>query len=240
MALPTGAGAVTVASVCHATKRDIAAYFKPSRHCCEIMRCPADCLGGKDNATCAGWEDYRESLGWRRSRHSRFLRLRQVLLFGCSLHRCGRTRMSRRNGHPPADGRGVSRGPRITIVSPPPTGGLVRSPVNLRLHFESFGGAKINAESVVITYKKVPPIDLTQRVTAFITSAGIAIPVAEVPPGTHVMFDCHGTIDLYCWDGGKTWVVEGELEGGAKRFAEATAAVAQMLLSAMRDRKSVV
>jgi hypothetical protein len=25
-----------------------------------------------------------------------------------------------------------------------------------------------------------------------------------VEPGTHVMFDCHGTIDLYCWDGGKT------------------------------------
>jgi Xaa-Pro aminopeptidase len=48
------------------------------------------------------------------------------------------------------------------------------------------------------------------------------------------MFDCHGTIDLYCWDGGKTWVVEGEPEGAAKRFADATAAVAQMLLSAMR------
>jgi hypothetical protein len=28
-----------------------------------------------------------------------------------------------------------------------------------------------------------------------------------VEPGSHVMFDCHGTIDLYCWDGGKTWVV---------------------------------
>ena len=23
----------------------------------------------------------------------------------------------------------------------------------------------------------------------------------EVRPGSHVMFDCHGTIDLYCWDG---------------------------------------
>jgi hypothetical protein len=88
----------------------------------------------------------------------------------------------------PADttaGRGISRGPRITIVSPPPAGGLVRSPVNFRLRFETFGGAKINAESVVITYKKIPPIDLTQRVTAFITSEGIAMPVAEVPPGTH-------------------------------------------------------
>jgi Xaa-Pro dipeptidase len=55
-----------------------------------------------------------------------------------------------------------------------------------------------------------------------------------VEPGTHVMFDCHGTIDLYCWDGGKTWVVEGEAEGGAKGFADATVAVAQMLLSDMR------
>ena len=55
-----------------------------------------------------------------------------------------------------------------------------------------------------------------------------------VEPGSHVMFDCHGTIDLYCWDGGKTWVVEGEPEGAAKRFADATAEVAQMLLGAMR------
>jgi Xaa-Pro dipeptidase len=55
-----------------------------------------------------------------------------------------------------------------------------------------------------------------------------------VEPGTHVMFDCHGTIDLYCWDGGKTWVVEGEPEGAAKRFADATAQVADMLIAAMR------
>ncbi len=56
----------------------------------------------------------------------------------------------------------------------------------------------------------------------------------EVAPGTHVMFDCHGTIDLYCWDGGKTWVVEGEPEGGAKLFADATAKVGEALLAAMR------
>jgi Xaa-Pro aminopeptidase len=56
----------------------------------------------------------------------------------------------------------------------------------------------------------------------------------EVTPGTHVMFDCHGTLDLYCWDGGKTWVVGGEPEGGAKQFATATAAVAEALLEAMR------
>jgi Xaa-Pro aminopeptidase len=56
----------------------------------------------------------------------------------------------------------------------------------------------------------------------------------EVEAGTHVMFDCHGTIDLYCWDGGKTWVVEGEPEGDAKRWANATSAVAETLLAAMK------
>jgi len=56
----------------------------------------------------------------------------------------------------------------------------------------------------------------------------------EVAPGTHVMFDCHGTIDLYCWDGGKTWVVEGEPDGGARLFAKATAQVGEALLDAMR------
>jgi Xaa-Pro aminopeptidase len=56
----------------------------------------------------------------------------------------------------------------------------------------------------------------------------------EVARGTHVMFDCHGTLDLYCWDGGKTWVVEGEPEGGAKQFARATVAAGDALLEAMR------
>ena len=61
----------------------------------------------------------------------------------------------------------------------------------------------------------------------------------EVTPGTHVMFDCHGTLDLYCWDGGKTWVVQGEPEGGAKRFAAATARVGEALLEAMRPGRRV-
>ena len=56
----------------------------------------------------------------------------------------------------------------------------------------------------------------------------------EVGPGTHVMFDCHGTIDLYCWDGGKTWVVDGAPQGEAKRYAAATSAVSETLLAEMR------
>jgi Xaa-Pro aminopeptidase len=61
----------------------------------------------------------------------------------------------------------------------------------------------------------------------------------EVTRGTHVMFDCHGTLDLYCWDGGKTWVVEGQPEGGAKRFAAATARVSEALLEAMRPGRKI-
>jgi Xaa-Pro aminopeptidase len=57
---------------------------------------------------------------------------------------------------------------------------------------------------------------------------------SEVEAGTHVMFDCHGTIDLYCWDGGKTWVVDGEPEGEAQRWARATSAVAETLIGAMK------
>jgi Xaa-Pro aminopeptidase len=55
-----------------------------------------------------------------------------------------------------------------------------------------------------------------------------------VEPGTHIMFDCHGTLDLYCWDGGKTWVVDGEPRGDAKAYARATAAAGEALLEAMR------
>src|SRR5262249_11791436 len=43
-----------------------------------------------------------------------------------------------------------------------------------------------------------------------------------VERGMHVMFDCHGTLDLYCWDGGKTWVVGGEPDAEGKRNLRAT------------------
>jgi Xaa-Pro dipeptidase len=56
----------------------------------------------------------------------------------------------------------------------------------------------------------------------------------EIRRGTSVMFDCHGTLELYCWDGGKTWVAGDEPAGVCKRNAEATARVAEALLEAMR------
>lgn len=56
----------------------------------------------------------------------------------------------------------------------------------------------------------------------------------EVARGAHVMFDCHGTLDLYCWDGGKTWVAGDEPTAVGKRNADATANVSEALLEAMR------
>lgn len=57
---------------------------------------------------------------------------------------------------------------------------------------------------------------------------------APVGAGTHVMFDCHGTLELYCWDGGKTWVVDGEPEGVGKVRETATSEVAAALIAAMK------
>jgi Xaa-Pro dipeptidase len=59
----------------------------------------------------------------------------------------------------------------------------------------------------------------------------------ELERGQHVMFDCHGTLDLYCWDGGKTWVVGGEPQGEGKRNLRATAQVAEQLISEMKPGK---
>ena len=68
--------------------------------------------------------------------------------------------------------------------------------------------------------------------TAIVLQSSLEDGVIE--PGAHVMFDCHGTLDLYCWDGGKTWATGDAPEGTGKRNAEATARAAEALIAAMR------
>ena len=77
------------------------------------------------------------------------------------------------------------RRPSILVVSPPPEAGLMHSPIDLKLRFHAFGGAEIDPESVVVTYLKHPTIDITQRITPFITAEGIEIDKVDVPPGAH-------------------------------------------------------
>ena len=83
-----------------------------------------------------------------------------------------------------ADRRGILRGPRVVVVSP---GDPVSSPLRFQLKFESFGGAKIDTDSVKVLFLRTPNVDLTSRVKPFIQADGINIQDAELPPGEYMM-----------------------------------------------------
>ncbi|HKH02716.1 MAG TPA: hypothetical protein VKB08_18620 [Bradyrhizobium sp.] len=82
------------------------------------------------------------------------------------------------------DNRGITRGPRIELVS----GTLpIHSPTHLLVKFTSYGGAKIDADSVKVTYLKSPTVDLTPRLKPFLQPTGIDMPDAELPAGDHTV-----------------------------------------------------
>ncbi|MHC4044495.1 hypothetical protein [Bradyrhizobium sp. 23AC] len=83
-----------------------------------------------------------------------------------------------------ADRRGILRGPRVEVVSP---GETVHSPLRLQLKFEAFGGAKIDPDSVKVTYLRTPNVDLTPRTKPFIRRDGINILDAELPAGEYTL-----------------------------------------------------
>jgi hypothetical protein len=80
---------------------------------------------------------------------------------------------------------GIERGPDIVAVYPAAETGLIQSPFNFRVKFEPHGGTRIDLDSLVVTYKRIPSIDLTARLRAFTQPGGIDMPGAEVPPGSH-------------------------------------------------------
>ncbi|EKS40253.1 hypothetical protein [Afipia clevelandensis] len=91
---------------------------------------------------------------------------------------------------PPAKGavgvatRGITRGPKVAYVS---AADPAKSPMRLQLKFESFGGAKIDTDSLKVTYVKTPSVDLTPRLKPFIKPDGIDMPDAELPAGDHLI-----------------------------------------------------
>jgi hypothetical protein len=82
------------------------------------------------------------------------------------------------------DRRGITRGPKIDAA---PMGDQVHSPMHFQLKFESFGGAKIDPESVKVTYLRTPNVDLTPRIKAFVQATGIDMPDVELPVGDHMV-----------------------------------------------------
>lgn len=83
-----------------------------------------------------------------------------------------------------ADRRGILRGPKIQVVV---VGDTVHSPTRLQLKFESFGGTKIDPDSVKVTYLRTPNVDLTPRLKPYIQPGGIDMPDAELPQGEHLV-----------------------------------------------------
>jgi hypothetical protein len=79
--------------------------------------------------------------------------------------------------------RGITRGPKVEFV---PNGDAGHSPMHLQLRFESYGGAKIDPDSVKATYLRTPNVDLTSRIKPFVQPTGIDMPDAELPPGEHM------------------------------------------------------
>jgi hypothetical protein len=83
-----------------------------------------------------------------------------------------------------SDRRGIMRGPKIVFAGPSAD---VRSPIHLVLKFESFGDAKIDSDSVKVTYLRTPNVDLTSRVKQYLLPSGIDMPDAELPPGDYMV-----------------------------------------------------
>jgi hypothetical protein len=83
-----------------------------------------------------------------------------------------------------ADRRGITRGPKIELVADVEP---VHSPMHLQLRFESYGGARIDPDSVRVTYMRTPNVDLTGRVKPFVQPAGIDMPDVQLPAGDHMV-----------------------------------------------------
>ncbi|MDE2377027.1 hypothetical protein [Bradyrhizobium sp.] len=83
-----------------------------------------------------------------------------------------------------ADRRGIMRGPKVEFVSP---GDTVSSPMRLQVKFESFGGAKIDPDTVKVFFLRTPNVDLTPRVKPFVHADGINMQDAELPPGEYMV-----------------------------------------------------
>jgi hypothetical protein len=82
------------------------------------------------------------------------------------------------------DRRGITRGPKIDFI---PAGDPLHSPMHLQMKFESFGGARIDVDSVKITYLRTPNVDLTSRVKSFVQATGIDMPDVLLPVGDHML-----------------------------------------------------
>jgi hypothetical protein len=84
------------------------------------------------------------------------------------------------------DLRGMTRGPSLDQISPKPAAS-VRSPFALKIKFAPHNNTKVDVAAARVTYLRLPPVDLTERLKKYTRSDGIDMPNAEAPPGTHLL-----------------------------------------------------
>jgi hypothetical protein len=77
--------------------------------------------------------------------------------------------------------------PDVVQVSPAPDAPATRSPFSLTIRFKAHNGSAIDASSIRLTYLKAPPVDLTPRLKAYLSTTGIAVPAATFPVGKHAI-----------------------------------------------------
>jgi hypothetical protein len=80
--------------------------------------------------------------------------------------------------------RGITRRPNVLLKSPAAS---VTSPFTFKLAFKAHGGSTIKPGSFEAIYLKKPNVDLTARITPFLTAKGVDMVGAEAPPGRHVI-----------------------------------------------------
>ena len=83
-----------------------------------------------------------------------------------------------------ADRQGITRGPKIEFIA---DNAPIHSPMHFQLKFESYGGAKVDPDSVKVTYLRTPNVDLTGRIKPFLQPTGIDMPDVQLPPGDHMV-----------------------------------------------------
>jgi hypothetical protein len=82
---------------------------------------------------------------------------------------------------------GPLRDPDVVVVSPLPSAQAVDSPFLLKVKFTAHGGSHIDVSSVTGTYLNNPSVDLTSRLKRYVSTTGVIMPQAEVPPGRHLL-----------------------------------------------------
>jgi hypothetical protein len=95
------------------------------------------------------------------------------------------------------DRPGPILGPRITVFGELKT----TSPFELTIHIEPRGSARVNLDSLRLTYRKTPAVNLTPRIRPFIDASArtvvIRIREARAPVGKHqLLLQVVDTLDV--------------------------------------------